>query len=236
LQWDAQNKYLRIYVTPTSADVAGTHLVFDVRNSGFWPAQYPQVQGPLAVATYISGSLTGQNQFIVMGGYDGTLYYENPDYADDQDEFNPSAGTVGINAFATYQPVQFAPGPNFIFERLEVDGGEMPPNMSTGRGNYSGLASFFLQVQVVSGPTAADVSGDGFSYPTQDSTANSTTYQTWITDYGGNGFDRRQPTSYPRLLGSWFGITVSNGDGQGFFNIERIIGQGSPSGLNRFQR
>ena len=225
LEWDAVNKYLRLYVTPIYTGEAGQHLIYDVRNGGLWPQVYPSTTGPLAVAAFISGSFAGQ-QLLVLGGWDGNVYYENADRIDDA----VSSSTVPLVASATYAPVQFSSGPNFLMERLEVDGGELPSNL----GLSTGSGPFYLQVQVVSGPTAANVSDDGYIYPNQDSTSASTYYQTWVSNFQGQ--DGRQPVSYPRLLGSWFGITVTNGGGQGFFNIERIIAQGSPSGLNRYRR
>ena len=223
--WDAVNKYVRIYVTPIYTGASGTHLMYDVRNGGFWPQSYPSTTGPLAVASFIGGSFLGQ-QLIVLGGWDGYVYYENDSRLDDA----TSTTLVPVSCFATYSPVQFAPGPNFILERMEIDGGELPHNatLSTSTG------TFYLQMQVVSAPTAADASNDGHVYPTQDSTSASTTYQTWISNFPG--LDRRQPVSYPRLLGSWFGLTVSNGEGTGWLSVERIVLQASPSGLNRYNR
>jgi hypothetical protein len=322
MSWDAQNKYIKIFVTPSPVGAAGVHIIFDTRNGGYWPFQYPANIGPTCVAGYISGNLA-TTQIIALGGQDGKVYTESTTALDD-------VGTA-ILASATYSPFQFAPVGDFVLNRLEVDCGEQNANFfgitstsaggeidigagstdgfaSTGitgtvdstntvfstafsiiagniinafyvdtQGNtyfsppasisgplstvitlvhpivstisgglhstvgyvlkYLGTGSTFnlpgwnMNISVVAGGTAADVSNDGFPYPTLDSTSN--LYATWATS---TSTDRRQSLMYPRLLGSWFGVTVSNSTDSTMFSVERITCQGVPAGTNRYRR
>lgn len=220
MQWDSVNKYLRIYITPIYSGLAGQHIIFDSRNGGFWPIQYPQTTGPTATTSFIGGGSLGQ--LLLIGGMDGWIYYESSTRADDA----MSTSTTGINAFATYQPVQFGVN-NFVLSRVEVDGGELPPGMFLS----TSTSPWNLQLSVVGAPTAANAAD--IPYPTTDSTSASTSYQTWTTSFS---LDGRAPVQYPRLQGSWFGLTVSNGVGKGYFSVERIELTAAPGGLNRYQR
>lgn len=323
MAWDAQNKYIKIFVTPSPYGAAGMHIIFDTRNGGYWPYQYPANMGPTCVASYISGNLA-TTQIIAMGGQDGKVYTESTSALDDN-------GTA-ILASATYAPFQFQPTGAFILNRVEVDCGEQNsifngltstqpgveidngagstdgfgpstnllgtvdgvntvfstqstvtfaniinaffvdtqgntyfsnpvsitgplstvitlahPIISTisgglhstvgyvikyiGPGSTINLAGWNMNIAITAGGAAADVSQDGFAYPTQDSTNN--LYATWATS---TSTDRRQVLMYPRLLGSWYGVTVSNSTDSTMFSVERITLQGVAAGTNRYRR
>lgn len=91
---------------------------------------------------------------------------------------------------------------------------------------------FNANFQLVSGAVAVDVNGDDL-YPTQDSTSNSTYYQTWINS---TGLDRRQPSYHPRLGGAWFGFTISNSTQSTTWSFEKALVTFQNGGLNRQQR
>ncbi|MGD0768105.1 MAG: hypothetical protein ABSB42_07920 [Tepidisphaeraceae bacterium] len=334
MAYDAVNKYIRIYVTPSPYGFAGTHLVYDVRNGGFWPATYPANEGPTYTCSYITGGATGGApiEMVAMGGLDGNVHVETNLAADDEGN--------AIQSYITLAPINPNPYGNAILNRVEVDLGELPltypylsstatggsefdftgststystsfapnstgaligavnstnrnfttvypinstnfiisyfvfttgqlslensghgptfnggnsitlqypvihtvaPGFSTagyfilynGPGSTYNLAAWNANLSIVAGPTAADVGNDGYSWPTQDSTANSTANNTWATTFIQ---DRRQPILRPRLGNAWFGLTLGNSTDGATWSMERVLLNFQAQGLNRGQK
>ncbi len=219
LEWDATNKYLRIYVTPFNGS-AGMHMVYDTRNTGFWPIQYASTNGPTAAAGYLTG-VGGNSQLIALGGTDGNIYQENVSNT-------PST----YSAYVQYQPFQLDPSGQSLLQQLEIEFGELPVTLYSGStGSSTNSTNFAGVVTVIAGPTAADVSD--FQQPAVNSTGASTTVTTFSYPYN---LDRRQLIIYPRVAGEWFSVSVSTGSGivSPFYTaIEKILVTGIPYGMNR---
>lgn len=210
--WDGPNKYIHIYATPTTSLATGTHLIYDTRNGGFWPEQFPQNQGPTCAVMYQPG--VGANaQSIMMGGFDGNVYQ----YASG----SPDDNGTPLLASATFAPIPAPGGDQGLLQQLQVDFGELSSTASTVFGS-----GFAATITVRGGPTAIDVSD--LSYPSNDPA-----YQTWQTSVST---DRRAPIMYPRIAGGWFGITLSNSTDGAYFSAERVVLSVIPYGMNRTQR
>ncbi len=120
LVYDELHKYIHIYVTPvTISPIAspGTHLIFDTRNNGLWPAQYAANVGPTCVASFVPGSLNIK-QILALGGIDGNIHQINDLATDDE-------GT-SIQSFITFAPINPFPDRTAILQKIEVDMGECP--------------------------------------------------------------------------------------------------------------
>jgi hypothetical protein len=215
LQWDATNKYLRLYAT----SVAGgeQHLVFDSRNAGYWPVQYDPKWGPTAAANYVSG-IGSNSQLVVLGGLDGVLREESISNF-------PNPASSDLSAYMQYSPFRMDPTDQVLLQRMEVQFGELPNSVSSAPN-----ATFAGTVFVISGPTAADVSD--FAYPLVSTSTYGGNFQTYVSAFST---DRRQVVMYPRLAGEWFSVGISSNAGQ-YFSIEDIRLAGIPYGLNRVAR
>jgi hypothetical protein len=86
------------------------------------------------------------------------------------------------------------------------------------------VPGFLANINVIAGPTAADVMGDGYS---------TSAASQWNSDVT---FDRRQPAMLGRLSGGWFGLTISNSTDGAQFSFERAELTFVPSGRNRKYR
>lgn len=116
MQWDVDAKYMHIFASPTDDATVGTHLIFDQRNGGLWPQQYPLNMGPTATVRYAANNVNGGQRAILLGGWDGYIrQWTATNLTDD-------GGT--ISAYAVLGPVK--PGPEAsIFSAVTIDFGEV---------------------------------------------------------------------------------------------------------------
>lgn len=117
LVWDVDAKFMHIFATPTAASSVGTHLIWDQRNGGLWPQQYPLAHGPTAATRYAANSVGGQRA-ILLGGWDGYVRQWTATNKDDD-------GTA-ISAYAVLGPVKPQPEAA-IFTGVTIDFGETLP-------------------------------------------------------------------------------------------------------------
>ncbi len=98
--WDVDAKYLHIFATPTNLTTQGTHLIFDQRNGGLWPQQYPINMGPVCSTRYTANSVNGERS-VLFGGTDGYIRQWTLTALDDDG--------VNIPCYAVLGPVKPAP-------------------------------------------------------------------------------------------------------------------------------
>lgn len=95
LAYDGDLNYLYIFATPIDSSTSGigpdasstTHLVYDLRNGGFWPQQFPGKYGPTAALQYM-GDNHPNSRCVLIGGWDGYIR------AMDQGAFDDDSSTV----------------------------------------------------------------------------------------------------------------------------------------------
>lgn len=139
LVWDIDHKYLHIFVTPTSSTQTGTHLIYDTRNQGLWPQQYPTSAGPTAAGKYTANTTAG-GSMVILGGWDGYLRQWTPStLADD--------GST-ISSHITFGPFQAGPDAN-ILTGATLDFGEIYSTDTISQWNASTI--------FMTGATAYDV-------------------------------------------------------------------------------
>lgn len=160
LQWDADLHYCYIFNTPANGGTAGTHLVFDARNGGLWPQQYPANVQPFCSYQYLSNN-DPNNRTVLLGGFDGVVRFlgKDPFQAGDDD------GTP-INAYVILGPLTAFPGDSALtgltLTMGEVSASEQPEplattNVFTGDGS---TVNFTLDVAVANSySTTAIVNG-----------------------------------------------------------------------------
>jgi hypothetical protein len=231
LVYDELNQYINIFVTPYNSVTGGVHLIFDIRNGGLWPVQYGGDIGPATAVSFVPGYAlpsvdstgfpigpTVPQQTIALGGFSSCVYQIDPntvfDYA--------VAGNFAISSFANFQAVNPLPGRMGIAHAIEMDMGELPPP----------YAAWNAVITLKSGAVAADVSDD-ISYPTRDTTVNSTAYLQWSAS---TGLDRRQVVFRPRLGGAWFGLQIGNSTASTTWSFEQAAITFAESGYNRYRR
>jgi hypothetical protein len=112
---DFDRHYLYIFVTPANQTIAGTHLVYDIRNGGLWPIQYPQNIGPTCALLGLNDAGPASRQ-VFMGGFDGGIYRIGQVAQDD-------AG-IAISSLITLGPIQPIPGEAAILQGTTIDLGE----------------------------------------------------------------------------------------------------------------
>jgi hypothetical protein len=72
LLWDDIAKGVHLYFTPANRPSSGPiHFFWDKRTGGFWPDQYPAVQGPTAVWNYDADLPT--DRAMLLGGFDSYI-------------------------------------------------------------------------------------------------------------------------------------------------------------------
>jgi hypothetical protein len=98
MQWDIDAKYMHIFGTPVDGTTQGVHLIFDQRNGGLWPQQYPLNHGPTATCKYSANNTNGGARAILLGGLDGNIrQWTNTNLSDDGD---------AISSYAVLGPVK----------------------------------------------------------------------------------------------------------------------------------
>ncbi len=124
LIWDADLHYLYMFITPADNVTQGTHLIFDERNGGLWPQQFPQVLGPTCTNLYLDNNNPNQRA-VLLGGWDGYIRrFAFTNYTLDDD------GTA-ISSSVTLGPI--APFPEAsMLQGLTIDLGEFPPGTAPG--------------------------------------------------------------------------------------------------------
>lgn len=142
MQWDVDAKYMHIFAAPTDDATAGTHLIFDQRNGGLWPQQYPLAHGPTATARYAANNVNGGQRSILLGGWDGYVRQWTLD--------NLSDDGTAINAYAVLGPIKPDPQAS-IFSAATIDFGELTAADEAAGGRWN------CQVDVVAGPDAFSV-------------------------------------------------------------------------------
>ena len=95
LEWDDRNQHVLIFVTPT-ADAAGTHFAFDVRQKAFWPDTYAANGLQPRCTLVLDGDATG-DRCVLLGCRDG--YIRKIDYTAEGDDGS------AINSFVYLGPV-----------------------------------------------------------------------------------------------------------------------------------
>jgi hypothetical protein len=227
MAYDEVNKYIHIYVSPRDQSV-GEHLIYDLRNQGFWPIEYAPGMGPACVASYCAGYVatqlddaglpigpTSAVQTIALGGWDGYVYQVNQNAS--ADENIATTGPTAINSDIVLIVANPNPAGEAVLNMMQMDGGELPPQ----------YPSWNASVTIVSGAVAADVNGDDTPPLTPAG------YQTWV---GSVGNDRRAPIMRPRRGGAWFSVSLANSTLAATNSLERLVLTFSPMGLNRRQR
>lgn len=120
LEWDTDQHYLNIYITPSNGTSQGTHLIYDARNNGFWPQQYPVAAGPYSALSFVgNGSAAGR--VTVLGGIDGYLRSTSLSALDDD-------GTA-ISSSVTMGPFKLDPEAAIV-TGITIDLGEIPPALA----------------------------------------------------------------------------------------------------------
>lgn len=107
LVYDSFKSYVNIFLTPTDGTTVGSHMIYDVRNDGFWLDQYPLSFGPWS-CTQITGPqdsdrryLMGTNDGYVMRPYD-TVYADNGSAINSQIRLGPfSLADQNLDSIAT---------------------------------------------------------------------------------------------------------------------------------------
>jgi hypothetical protein len=128
LEYRAKTWAIFIFVQPNDGS-QGTHIMFDIRNNGFWPVEMPPQVGPFAVA-YVGGGGPAQREFV-FGGTNSTLYtfdttstYTGATYLD--------LGTTAINAEIDLGPIHPGPpGQDSIVLTIDMTLGEPAAGDST---------------------------------------------------------------------------------------------------------
>lgn len=115
MQWDVDAKYMHIFATNTFASPS-VHLIFDQRNGGLWPQQYPNLQGPTASVRYAANNVNGGQRAILLGGFDGFIRQWTLTNLNDD-------GTA-ISAYAVLGPVKPNPEAS-ILSGVTLDFGEV---------------------------------------------------------------------------------------------------------------
>lgn len=115
LVWEEDAHYLHLFATPIDDVTVGTHLIWDTRNEGLWPQQYPLVAGPTAsVLWYSDGNPV--NRGVLLGGWDGEIRRLDQVALDDTGDT--------INATLTFGP--FHPFPDAaLLSAVTVNLGEI---------------------------------------------------------------------------------------------------------------
>lgn len=72
LVWDEDAHYMHLFATPSDDATLGTHLIYDARNAGLWPIQFPLAQGPTAAISWYADA-TPSARTILLGGWDGKI-------------------------------------------------------------------------------------------------------------------------------------------------------------------
>jgi hypothetical protein len=234
LVYDELNQYINIFVQPYNGST-GSHLIYDIRNGGVWPVQYGGDAQPISAISYVPGyaaPATDANgwpigpvipqQTIAIGGTSSCVYQVSPSTLGDY----TITSSFAISSYANFMAVNPIPDGVAVSHALELDMGELPPQYNTTG------AGWYAEATLFAGPTAADVSDD-YTYPTLDSTSNSTSYLTWN---GSTNLDRRQTIWRPRLGGAWFALQIGNSTASTTWSFEQAILTSTPSGINRFRR
>lgn len=141
MTWDSDTHYLHIFVTPSSGG-QGTHLIWDERNGGLWPVQYPVSQGPVSMCQYF-GDYAANSRSIMLGGWDGYIRKIDETALDDDG--------IAINAYVVLGPIHLG-GEASVLRSTVIDFGELTP---TDELNNSG--NWNVNVTLAAGPTAYDV-------------------------------------------------------------------------------
>lgn len=81
LEYDETDDTVNVYLTPTDGTTVGTHIVYDVKNNGFFEDQYPLAHGPWAVGRGYSTDATYKRP--LLGGNDGYIRMQSANAADD---------------------------------------------------------------------------------------------------------------------------------------------------------
>lgn len=146
LIWDADLHYMHIFVTPIGETAVGTHLIYDERNKGLWPQQFPINIGPTCATLYLDNNNPNQRA-ILLGGWDGYIRrYAFTDYTTDDDGTTISS-SVTLGPFAPFEEAALLQG-------MTITLGEFPPGTAPGAAGtdtYTGDGSTQLFLFVLSG-------------------------------------------------------------------------------------
>ncbi len=213
MQWDVDAKYMHIFATPTNGTTQGVHLIFDQRNGGLWPQQYPLTQGPTASARYAANNVNGGQRAILLGGWDGYIRQWTLNNLDDD-------GTA-IEAYAVLGPVRPATEAS-IFSGITIDFGELAAGAETAEWNLSAF--------VCAGPDAFSVT-EGVVPPFLPSDQ---TFGNYHSIYQvPSTLDRRQKTYRQRFRGGWFSLVLYNDSLDTYFSFETAVLEFVDAGKNR---
>lgn len=117
LTWDEDRHYVHIFSTPSNNEVQGTHLVWDTRNEGLWPQQYPIMHGPTAsILFYADGAVADRG--VLLGGWDGKIRRLDL-LAHDDDTFT-IASSLTLGPFKPFTEAGLLSG-------VTIDFGELAP-------------------------------------------------------------------------------------------------------------
>lgn len=127
LDFDSDTHYLHIFLAP-QAGGQGTHLIFDDRNKGLWPQQFPITHGPVVTCQYF-GNYDPNSRAILLGGFDGYIRRLDDSALDDDG--------VAISASLTLGPIKGAVEAS-ILRGMTIDYGEMTPaDEAEGSANWN---------------------------------------------------------------------------------------------------
>lgn len=121
LVWDEDARYLYMFFTPNNDASLGTHLLYDTRNEGMWPLQYPQGHGPTAAIQFFADG-TPNYRGVLMGGFDGSLRRLDPASLDD--DGTPISSTITLGPFHPFPEAALLSG-------TTIDFGEADPQSFT---------------------------------------------------------------------------------------------------------
>lgn len=120
LVWDEDLRYVYVFATPTDDLTQGTHLIWDTRNEGLWPMQYPLQFGPTASILFFADG-NPANRGVLIGTWQGEILKTNLLALDD--------GGVPISCSVTFGP--FHPFPDAaLLSGLTIDFGEINPTQT----------------------------------------------------------------------------------------------------------
>jgi hypothetical protein len=82
MSFDVDRHFIHIFATQVNEELTGTHLIYDVRNGGFWPQYYPHNYSPTCSTTFFANSQNNR-PMLMMGGFDGVIRYWDKNALDD---------------------------------------------------------------------------------------------------------------------------------------------------------
>jgi hypothetical protein len=231
MSFDVDRHFIHIFATQVNEELTGTHLIYDVRNGGFWPQYYPHNYSPTCSTTFFANAQNNR-PMLMMGGFDGVIRYWDKNALDDD-------GTA-ISSYALLGPVK-ADAEMSILSGLTIDMGEpflantataVLTGYPTQTGiNWNATATLFSGPDAFSVTEGAELGGVLSPYYNNPPVKSPHSFSAITMT-----LDRRQKTFRQRLRGGWHSLMISNSALDAYWSFESASFGFTASGKNRERR